>query len=29
LTNVENHKKIDGKPVCDKCFKEYKENPKK
>jgi putative DNA primase/helicase len=30
LPNVEEHKRIDGKPVCDKCFKEHMpEDPKK
>lgn len=29
LPNVEKHKKIDGKPVCDKCFKKHQKLQKK
>jgi len=29
LPNVEEYKKIDGKPVCDKCFKEHQKIQKK
>ena len=29
LPNVEEYKKIDGKPVCDKCFNEHQKLEKK